>query len=118
MASVSNRSAVKVKVRAVQSKSNKHAIMVWRSPRHIYAYLCEPKTGRVIASVSTLSPSAKKQIKSKMTKKQQAEIVGGLIAKIAQSKGIESCCFNRSGFLYHGRVKALADAVREAGVTL
>jgi len=90
-------------------------LCVHRTPRHIYAQIIAPEGSRVIASASTLSKDLRKNLKS-TGNKDAAAAVGKLIAERAKAEGIERVAFDRSGFNYHGRVKALADAAREAGL--
>lgn len=90
-------------------------LMVFRSARHIYAQLVEPGTGRTIGVASTRS----KQVMGDATSTgnvEAAQRVGRAIAGVAREKQVEKVVFNRNGFLYHGRVKALAEAAREAGL--
>jgi large subunit ribosomal protein L18 len=88
-------------------------LCVHRTPRHIYAQIIAPQGDRVLASASTLDES----LRSGSTGNISAAIkVGQLIAERAKSAGIVKVAFDRSGFKYHGRVKALADAAREAGL--
>lgn len=88
-------------------------LVVHRTPRHIYAQLIK-RTGEVVAAMSTLDSS----LRSGSTGNQEAaKKVGALIAKRALEKGIKSVAFDRAGFKYHGRVKALAEAAREAGLS-
>lgn len=88
-------------------------LSVHRTPRHIYAQVIGTEGGQVIASASTLD----KDLRSGQTSNvEAAKAVGTLIAGRAKEAGIESVAFDRSGFKYHGRVKALADAAREAGL--
>ncbi len=90
-------------------------LTVFRSARHIYAQLIDPLTGRTIASVSSRS----KQVAGDggaTGNVETARRVGQAVAAIAREKQIDRVVFNRNGFLYHGRVKALGDAAREAGL--
>lgn len=90
-------------------------LSVHRTPRHIYAQIIASSGDKVITSASTLD----KEIKAKTTKGgnvNAAKLVGGLIAQRAKQAGIERVAFDRSGFRYHGRIKALADGAREGGV--
>lgn len=84
-----------------------------RSPRHIYAQIIVADGGQVIASASTLDKSLRG---GKTGNSDAAASVGALIAERAKAAGVEKVSFDRSGFKYHGRVKALADAAREAGL--
>ncbi|MCL6471720.1 MAG: 50S ribosomal protein L18 [Firmicutes bacterium] len=90
-------------------------LAVFRSTNHIYAQLIDDTKGVTLASASTLDPEIKSQISSGGNI-EAAKKVGELIAKRALEKNIDQVVFDRGGFLYHGRVKALADAAREAGL--
>ncbi len=90
-------------------------LAVYRSLRHIYALLVDDVSGRTLTSVSTLTPEIREQIKG-MKKTEQAAVVGRKIAEKAKALGIERVVFDRRGFKYHGRIKSLADAAREAGL--
>lgn len=89
-------------------------LAVYRSNGHIYAQVIDP-TSRVLASASTLEPEVRKQVPNGANVK-AAAMVGKLIAEKAKAKGVEQVAFDRAGFKYHGRVKALAEAAREAGL--
>ena len=89
--------------------------MVSRSNCHIYAQIVAPEGDRVLASASTVEGDVRKDLKNGGNKS-AAAIVGKRIAEKAKSLGIESVAFDRAGFKYHGRVKALADAAREGGL--
>jgi len=89
-------------------------LCVYRSGKHIYAQVISDETGRTLASASTLSAALKEAGKS--GNKDAAKRVGALIAQVCQERGIRDVVFDRNGFLYHGRVKALAEAAREAGL--
>ena len=91
-------------------------LCVHRTPRHIYAQVIAPEGNRVIASASTLSKDLRKELKA-TGNKEAAAAVGKLIAERAKAEGVERVAFDRSGFNYHGRIKALADAAREAGLS-
>lgn len=88
---------------------------VFRSLKHIYVQVIDDSTGNTIASASTLDNEIKSDLKNK-SKKEQAELVGSLVAKRAQDKGIKQVVLDRGGYKYHGRVKSLADGAREAGL--
>jgi large subunit ribosomal protein L18 len=88
---------------------------VFKSLNHIYAQVINDETGNTLTAASTLDP----ELKGKITKGgnvEAAKLVGKLIAERALSKGIEKVVFDRGGYIYHGRVKALAEAAREAGL--
>lgn len=88
-------------------------LSVHRTPRHIYAQVVSPEGSTVIASASTLE----KDLRGSATGNQEAAVkVGKLVAERALKAGVEKVAFDRAGFQYHGRVKALADAAREAGL--
>ena len=95
--------------------SDRTRLTVYRSARHIYAQLVDPGSGRTIASASTRSQSIAGGEQS-TGNVEAAKRVGKAIAELALEKQIEEVVFNRNGFLYHGRVKALAEAAREAGL--
>lgn len=88
---------------------------VFRSLNQIYAQVIDDSTGQTIVSVSTLDSKVKTKVK-KQTKTEQAKLVGKEIAQRATKAGIKAVIFDRGGYKYHGRVKALADAAREAGL--
>jgi large subunit ribosomal protein L18 len=90
-------------------------LCVHRTPRHTYAQVFSGESGKVIASASTLSTDVKKVLKYSGNI-DAATAVGKLIAERAKAVGVESVAFDRSGFKYHGRVKALADSARENGL--
>ena len=90
-------------------------LSVHRTPRHTYAQVISGETGKVIASASTLTADVKKAIKYSGNV-EAAAAVGKLIAERATKAGVEAVAFDRSGYKYHGRVKALADSAREHGL--
>ena len=83
--------------------------------KHIYAQLVDPATGRTIGTVSTRSKAVPAGSRAP-SNVEAAKRVGKAVAELAREKQIEQVVFNRNGFLYHGRVKAVADAAREAGL--
>lgn len=90
-------------------------LCIYRTPRHIYAQVISSDGGNVLVSASTLDSQVKTQLKS-TGNVEAAKLVGQVVAKRAVDAGIKEVAFDRSGFLYHGRVKALADAAREGGL--
>lgn len=92
-----------------------HRLSVHRTPRHIYAQIVAPDGGRTLAAASTLQQGVREQI-SASGNAEAAAVVGKVIAEKAQDAGVERVAFDRSGFAYHGRVKALADAARDGGL--
>ena len=93
--------------------SERPRLAVFRSNKQIYAQLIDDVAGNTLAAASSVDKSLEGK---KVTKIEQASAVGKLIAVNAKTVGIDSVVFDRSGFLYHGRVKALADSAREAGL--
>lgn len=89
-------------------------LSVFRSNKQIYAQIIDDVNGVTLASAS----SAKDKAAQGVAKIEQAQMVGKSIADAAKKAGIETCTFDRNGYLYHGRVKALADAAREAGLKI
>jgi large subunit ribosomal protein L18 len=90
-------------------------LTVYRSNGHIYAQITTASGDKVLASASTLEKDVRGQLKHGSTRK-AAELVGQRIAAKAKEKGIEKVAFDRAGYRYHGRVKALADAARSGGL--
>ena len=88
-------------------------LAVFRSLNHIYAQVIDDASGRTLAAASTVEKELKG---SSSTKTEEAAVVGRLLAERAKAAGIERVVFDRAGFRYHGRVKSLADAAREAGL--
>lgn len=88
-------------------------LTVYRTPRHIYAQIIAPEGGRVLASASTLDKDLRGGATGNVD---AASKVGALIAERAKEAGVASVAFDRSGYKYHGRVKALAEAAREGGL--
>ena len=93
-----------------------HRLSVNRSPRHIYAQVFEPDGSRVLASASTLDRAVREQVEGNGGNVAAAAVVGQAIAERARKAGIARVAFDRSGYKYHGRVKALAEAAREHGL--
>ncbi|HID81643.1 MAG TPA: 50S ribosomal protein L18 [Chromatiales bacterium] len=102
------------KSRSKMREINALRLSVHRTPQHIYAQIIEP-TGNTIASASSIDKALKADLKTGGNI-DAATAVGKLIAERARDIGVESVAFDRSGFKYHGRVKALAEAAREAGL--
>ncbi|MCP4128948.1 MAG: 50S ribosomal protein L18 [Gammaproteobacteria bacterium] len=91
-------------------------LTIFRTPRHMYAQVIAPNSSEVLASASTLEKVVKSEIEGSTGNTGAAAVVGKMIAERAKKAGVESVAFDRSGFKYHGRVKALADAARENGL--
>ncbi|MGH8801418.1 MAG: 50S ribosomal protein L18 [Casimicrobiaceae bacterium] len=107
------RRARRTRVRIALQRATR--LVVARSNGHIYAQIITPAGDRVLASASTLEAELRKDLKTGGNKA-AATLVGARIAERARSLGIESVAFDRAGFRFHGRVKALADAAREGGL--
>jgi large subunit ribosomal protein L18 len=101
--------------RRMSGTAGKPRLTVFRSSRHIYAQVIDDNTGRTLAHASTLSKDLKGSL-DEGNKTEAAKKVGALVAKICLSKKIERVVFDRNGYLYHGRISALADAAREGGL--
>jgi len=110
------RQRIKYRIRKRLSGSGERPRMtVYRSNKQIYVQLVDDVTGQTLVSAS----SKEKEIASrKVNKVEQAKLVGKRLAEKAKEKGIESVVFDRNGYLYHGRVKNLADAARESGLKI
>ncbi len=105
------RLKIKAHIRnTVSGTAERPRLTVFRSNAQIYAQIIDDNKGKTLVSASSLS------IKEKVTKKEQAIKVGEMIAQKAQEVGISTVVFDRNGFLYHGRVKELADAARNGGL--
>ena len=107
------RRARKARAKIAQLAVNR--LSVHRTPRHIYAQIIAAEGGKVLVAASTLEKDVRKGTQS-TGNIAAAAIVGARIAEKAKAAGIDTVAFDRSGFRYHGRVKALADAAREAGL--
>ena len=108
------RERIRKRIRkTISGNSLNPRLSVFRSNKEIYAQLIDDVESNTLASASSREQSVSNE---KSTKVEQAKLVGKLIAERAKSSGIENVVFDRGGFLYHGRVKALADSAREAGL--
>lgn len=103
------------KTRAKIAELKMVRLSVHRSNSHIYAQVIDETGGIVLASASTLEAEVRSQVKNGASV-EAATLIGKRIAEKAKAAGVESVAFDRSGFKYHGRVKALADAAREGGL--
>jgi large subunit ribosomal protein L18 len=106
-----------VKTRAHIRELSVARLTVHRTPRHIYAQLTDASGARVIAAASTVQEAVAKGLKG-TGNVEAAKAVGRAIAERAKAAGVAKAAFDRSGFQYHGRVKALAEAAREAGLEI
>ena len=106
----------KLRIRTkISGASERPRLSVFRSGRHLYAQVVNDTDGKTLAAASTLSRDLKGSLDND-NKTDAAKKVGALIAKICLERKIDKVVFDRNGYLYHGRVKALADAAREAGL--
>jgi large subunit ribosomal protein L18 len=99
----------------VNGTSERPRLNVFRSLKHIYVQAIEDASGKTLVSASTMSPELKESLRYPGNV-EAAKKVGELIAKRCLEKGIQKVVFDRSGYLYHGRIKALADAARASGL--
>ncbi len=113
------RDRIKYRIRKrVQGNEGRPRLTVFRSVAHMYVQVVDDMTGRTIASASTVEPSVKDALDkaAKGGNVAGATAIGRTIAERLLEKGVKRVVFDRNGFLYHGRVKAVADAAREAGL--
>jgi len=111
-ARLKRKKRIRKRIRGTETRPR---LSVFRSARHIYGQIVDDTQGRTLAAASSLSP----EIKGKVAGQKKAEMakeVGRLLALKAKEKGIISVVFDRNGFLYHGRVKAVAESCREHGL--
>lgn len=113
------RDRIKYRIRKrVRGTDVRPRLTVFRSVAHIYVQVVDDSTGRTLASASTVEPSVKGALPktAKGGNVEGAKAIGRTIAERLKEKGVTRVVFDRNGFLYHGRVKAVADAAREAGL--
>lgn len=101
--------------RRTRGQAQRPRLCVFRSNRYIYVQVISDETGTTLASASSFAADLRDGLKSGATR-EAAKRVGARIAALCRERGIDAVVFDRNGFLYHGRVKALADAAREAGL--
>jgi ribosomal protein L18, bacterial type len=108
---IQRRIKIKAHIRSkIAGTAERPRLSVFRSNKQIYVQVIDDKSGKTLAAASSLA------IAEKLAKKEQAAKVGELIAKSAQAAGVTNVIFDRNGYLYHGRVKELAEAARNAGL--
>ena len=100
----------------VAGTSERPRLSVFRSVKHITAQIHDDLTGKCLLTVSSLSPEVKAKLTEKSSKTTVSGLVGEVLAEKAKASGIEAVCFDRGGYLYHGRVKALAEGARKGGL--
>ena len=117
-------------LRRIQMRKNRHRrvrkkisgsgerprLCIFRSSKHIYAQVVDDDSGLTLTSASTLSAEVREKLEDEMDKSAQSKVVGLVLGQKAREKGIEVISFDRGGYLYHGRVKALAEGARESGL--
>ncbi len=112
-----NRFKRKIRIRKkINGTAECPRLNVFRSARHIYAQLVDDDHGVTLCAVSTLSPEVKEKVQDTEGKTEAAKIVGEQIADKALALGIKQVAFDRAGYLYHGRVKSLAEGARSKGL--
>jgi len=102
--------------RKIYGTAERPRLAVFRSLKHMYAQIIDDDTGRTLVAASTVEPEIRNQLNGSGGNKKAAAVVGKLIGQRAVQKGIEKVVFDRRHYKYHGRVKALAEAAREAGL--
>lgn len=108
---IQRRIKIKAHIRSkIAGTAERPRLSVFRSNKQIYVQVIDDKSGKTLAAASSLA------VAEKMAKKEQAAKVGELIAKNAQAAGVTEVIFDRNGYLYHGRVKELAEAARKGGL--
>ncbi len=111
------RARRKLRIRKkVVGTTERPRLSVFRSARHIYAQVIDDSQGVTLASASTLTSGVKGEL-GEATKSDAARLVGAVIAKACTERGIDKVVFDRNGYIYHGRIRALAEAAREAGLS-
>ncbi len=120
MGSVTSRKAIRLKKqkrirRKIQGTTERPRLCVFKSARHIYAQVIDDISGSTLVSASTYEKKAKDQPKFE-NKSAAATFVGKLVAERAKEKGITTVVFDRNGYLYHGRIKAVSEGAREEGL--
>jgi large subunit ribosomal protein L18 len=114
---LTSREKIKYRIRKrVKGTTERPRLVVFRSLNNIYAQIIDDISGKTICSVSNISKDVKAVSEGKTSKINKSKLVGKKIAEKASEKNIKKVVFDRNGYLYHGRVKAVADAAREAGL--
>jgi large subunit ribosomal protein L18 len=119
MATVADRTArrtAKVRRHVRRAAGERVRLSVFRSSKHIYAQVIDDAKGETLAAASSLEKDMRSQVKTGANI-EAAKAVGKLVAERAAAKGVKEVVFDRGGYLYHGRVKALAEAARQGGLT-
>jgi large subunit ribosomal protein L18 len=117
MSKIDTRARRKRRIRKkLSGTTERPRLSVFRTAKHIYAQVIDDTAGSTLASASTLTKDLRGEVDS-ANKIDAARLVGAAIAKACQDKGIGKVVFDRNGFIYHGRIRALAEAAREAGLS-
>ncbi len=111
-----DRRKTRVRTKLQKTRGDRLRLSVFRSSKHIYAQVIDDTVGRTLAAASSIDAALKGKMKTFATKEAAAE-VGKLLAQRAVAAGVKTVTFDRGGYIYHGRVKALADAAREGGLS-
>ena len=115
--SAERRMRKKARIRhKIKGTTQRPRLTVYRSLNHIYAQIIDDSTGTTLVSTSSLTKELREQAKAAASERDVCKLVGTAAAKKALEKNIKEVVFDRNGYLYHGRVKAVADAAREAGL--
>ncbi len=115
--SLSARARRQRRIRAkISGVADRPRLNVFRSNQHIYAQVIDDTSHHTLVAASTLDPAVREALEAKQAKRAQAAEVGRVVAERARDQGIETVVFDRGGYRYHGRVRALAEAAREAGL--
>jgi len=112
LARIKRKARIRKKIRG---NAERPRLSVFRSARHIYAQVIDDRAGATLVSASSVEPTFKEKAKFE-SKRAAATFIGQLVAQRAIEKGIKQVVFDRNGFLYHGRIKAVSDGAREAGL--
>lgn len=102
----------------ITGSTERPRLSVFKSLKHVYAQIIDDSTGKTLVSASTLSKEIESEVKDAKGKIEVSKLVGNLVAKKAIENKINEVVFDRNGFRYHGRIKALADSAREAGLKI
>ena len=101
---------------SVRGTAERPRLAVFKSARHIYAQVIDDQAGRTLAQASTLDTEVSGQVKGHTGNVEAAKLVGAMVADRAKKSGIGKVVFDRGGFIYHGKIKAVAEAAREHGL--
>jgi len=111
------RARIKNNIRKrVYGSQERPRLTVYRSMNHIYGQIIDDLSGKTLVSISDISKEVKEELAATKTRVAKSTLVGKILAKKALEKNIQTVVFDRNGYLYHGRVKALADGAREGGL--